>query len=102
MIHSVNIRAFKDQLSAHLRWVKQGDVVLVTDRGRVVAEVRQPSLGRGARGERAQSMDKRDELAAEGALSIGLPNAASAYRDAETGLAADVIDQALAQGRGAS
>ncbi len=39
---TVGVRELKTHLSAHLRDVERGDVVLVTDRGRVVAELRPP------------------------------------------------------------
>jgi antitoxin (DNA-binding transcriptional repressor) of toxin-antitoxin stability system len=38
----VGIRELKARLSEYLRDVKRGEVFLVTDRGRVVAELRQP------------------------------------------------------------
>jgi len=41
----VGIRELKARLSEYLRDVKRGDVFLVTDRGRVVAELRKPSPG---------------------------------------------------------
>lgn len=39
---TVGVRELKIHLSAHLRDVARGDVILVTDRGRVVAELRPP------------------------------------------------------------
>jgi antitoxin (DNA-binding transcriptional repressor) of toxin-antitoxin stability system len=42
---TVGIRDLKANLSRVLRDVAAGDVFLVTDRGRVVAELRQPELG---------------------------------------------------------
>src|SRR5512141_1407871 len=39
---TVGIRDLKIHLSAHLRDVQRGDVILVTDRGVVVAELRPP------------------------------------------------------------
>jgi antitoxin (DNA-binding transcriptional repressor) of toxin-antitoxin stability system len=39
---TVGIRDLKTNLSAHLRDVARGDVILVTDRGLVVAELRPP------------------------------------------------------------
>ena len=39
---AVGIRELKARLSHYLRDVQNGEVVLVTDRGRVVAEVRPP------------------------------------------------------------
>lgn len=39
---TVGIRELKGKLSAYLRMVKAGEVVQVTDRGEVVAELRRP------------------------------------------------------------
>jgi antitoxin (DNA-binding transcriptional repressor) of toxin-antitoxin stability system len=41
-LRTIGIRQLKAQLSRTLRDVQDGDVYLVTDRGRVVAELRQP------------------------------------------------------------
>ncbi|MFC1853980.1 antitoxin PHD [candidate division CSSED10-310 bacterium] len=46
LIKSVGVKKLKDQLSAYLREVKNGNVVLVTDRGDVVAELRKPGIHR--------------------------------------------------------
>jgi antitoxin (DNA-binding transcriptional repressor) of toxin-antitoxin stability system len=40
---SVGIKALKNNLSRYLDWVRQGEVVLVTDRDEVIAELRLPS-----------------------------------------------------------
>lgn len=42
---SVGIRELRDKLSAYIRLVREGETVLVTDRGEVVAELRRPSEG---------------------------------------------------------
>ena len=42
-MQTIGIRDLKAQLSRVLREVQQGEVYLVTDRGRVIAEVREPS-----------------------------------------------------------
>lgn len=42
-MRTIGIRELKAQLSRTLRDVQDGDVYLVTDRGRVVAELRQPT-----------------------------------------------------------
>jgi antitoxin (DNA-binding transcriptional repressor) of toxin-antitoxin stability system len=42
VLKTVGIRDLKIHLSAHLRDVARGDLILVTDRGRVVAELRPP------------------------------------------------------------
>jgi antitoxin (DNA-binding transcriptional repressor) of toxin-antitoxin stability system len=43
---TVGVRDLKIHLSAHLRDVARGDVILVTDRSRVVAELRSPGANR--------------------------------------------------------
>ena len=45
---TIGIRALKAQLSQILRDVQSGETVLVTDRGRVVAEMRRPDGGNSA------------------------------------------------------
>jgi antitoxin (DNA-binding transcriptional repressor) of toxin-antitoxin stability system/uncharacterized protein with PIN domain len=40
---AVAVKELKNRLSSYLREVKAGEIVLVTDRGQVVAELRQPS-----------------------------------------------------------
>jgi antitoxin (DNA-binding transcriptional repressor) of toxin-antitoxin stability system len=42
---TAGVRDLKTHLSGYLRDVARGDVVLVTDRGRVVAELRPPGEG---------------------------------------------------------
>jgi antitoxin (DNA-binding transcriptional repressor) of toxin-antitoxin stability system len=96
MIKSINIRALKDRLSAFLRDVQRGDVILVTDRGRVVAEIRSPTVG-----SRAEEADPRlRRLVAEGTLKLGLPNAPDAYRRSGISLPDAVVDSALSWTRG--
>ncbi|MBM3271173.1 MAG: type II toxin-antitoxin system prevent-host-death family antitoxin [Candidatus Sericytochromatia bacterium] len=41
----VGIREFRTELSRFLRAVREGETILVTDRGKVVAEVRAPGAG---------------------------------------------------------
>lgn len=43
-MRTVGIRELKARLSSILREVQRGDAVLVTDRGRVVAELRKPGV----------------------------------------------------------
>jgi prevent-host-death family protein len=47
-METVGIRELKNRLSAYVRKVEAGDVVLVTDRGRVVAELVPPGWQRPA------------------------------------------------------
>lgn len=42
---SVGVREAKNNLSKYLRVVEQGEVVLITDRGRVVAQLQAPTVG---------------------------------------------------------
>jgi hypothetical protein len=44
-IKTVGIKALKDNLSSYIRDVKNGVLVLVTDRGSVVAEIKKPEVG---------------------------------------------------------
>ena len=44
-IKTVGIKALKDNLSSYLRDVKAGALILVTDRGSVVAELKEPEIG---------------------------------------------------------
>src|SRR5262249_17508132 len=65
----VAIKELKNRLSAYLRDVKNGEVVLVTDRGKVVAELRQPRTGRLP----SALDDALERLHAAGVLTPGLP-----------------------------
>ena len=97
MVKSVNIRALKDRLSAFLRDVQRGDVILVTDRGRVVAEIRLPTVEASAT---PTTTGKLRRFAAEGVVRLGLPNRADAYRKPAVHLPDKVVDDALGWTRG--
>lgn len=73
---AVAVKELKNRLSAFLREVRNGEVVLVTDRGQVVAELRQPSSGV-VLGPHDQALER---LRAQGVLSPGLPQDPRAYR----------------------
>ncbi len=73
---AVAVKELKNRLSSYLREVRAGEVVLVTDRGRVVAELRQPGSSTPL-----TAHDRALELlCAEGVLVAGLPQDARAYR----------------------
>ena len=68
----MGVRELKANLSRALRDVKHGDVILVTDRGTVVAELRSPGTSESA----ADNALRR--LAAMGSLHVGA-HQSSAY-----------------------
>jgi len=75
-VKAVAVRELKNRLSAYLRQVAAGEVVLVTDRGRVVAELRRPS----AEALPSPAEQALERLVAAGVLTIGLPQDPSSYR----------------------
>ena len=98
MVRTVNIRALKDRLSACLRDVQNGDILLVTDRGRVVAEVRKPVVGTHVLD---ALFDRRQQLIESGVLRPGLPHDPRLYRRKPAArLPAAAVDAALAYTRG--
>ena len=80
---AVAVKELKNRLSAYLREVARGEVVLVTDRGRVVAELRRPTT-EVTFGVLEQALER---LYAEGILVPGLPQEAQAYRRTRVRLA---------------
>src|SRR5215217_8063887 len=90
---TIGVRELKARLSQALRDVAAGDVLLITDRGRVVAELRSPdATGRVvSRQERALA-----RLAEEGQLRLA-ERPRHAYRasplKSPTGLARTLIDE---------
>ena len=67
------IREFKNRLSEYVRLVREGEQILVTDRGRVVAELRQPT----AELEHPKAVLR--DLARQGKARLGAPNDPSLY-----------------------
>ncbi|MGH9321559.1 MAG: type II toxin-antitoxin system Phd/YefM family antitoxin [Vicinamibacteria bacterium] len=74
-MRAVGIRELKDRLSAYLRWVQSGEVVLVTDRGEVVAELRPP----GPSAHVSDLPPRLLELARRGLVSLGPQNDPALY-----------------------
>ena len=73
---TVGVRELKAGLSRYLRDVQAGEVILVTDRGRVVAELRQP----GRPGASVTAVDRAlGRLAETGGLRVGEPPATGVY-----------------------
>jgi len=74
---SVGLRELKNRLSEYVREVRSGEVVLVTDRGEVVAELLPP--GRGQVAGDGEMQWAFATLARKGELSLGVPNEAELY-----------------------
>ena len=89
---AVGIRELKNRLSEYVRLVRAGEVVLVSDRGVVVAELRSP--GR-------TSIDSPDpaveSLLRRGNVTVGAPNRPDLYPllspVAPPGTAAELLDE---------
>lgn len=85
---AVAVKELKNRLSAYLREVKGGEVVLVTDRGQVVAELRQPTSEAPL-----SSIDQAIErLRAAGVLVAGLPQDPRVYRRSPLGRSVSTTD----------
>ena len=65
-LKTTGIKELKNKLSAYLREVRSGSVILVSDRGQIIAEIRQPS-GETIRDNRVTALD---ELAREGHVTL--------------------------------
>jgi len=93
-MRAVGIRDFKEHLSQHLRAVRSGEVILVTDRGEVVAEVRPPTRPR------EHPYPALFELAERGLVELGAPNAEADYSDVGPPLPAGLAQRLLDEERG--
>jgi antitoxin (DNA-binding transcriptional repressor) of toxin-antitoxin stability system len=96
-MHAVGIRELKNHLSEYVRRVRAGERLLVTDRGEVVAELRQPV-------DPAIEAEPYPELARrirEGAISAAAPNAPERYPRLEPVLPAGRVRELLDEERGA-
>ncbi len=95
---AVGIRELKARLSAFLREVQGGEVILVTDRGRVVAELRAPGTALVAESDADRALRR---LAEAGGLRIGEPHDPEAYRAspvrATPGTARELLDAERAE-----
>lgn len=74
---AIGVRELKAQLSRYLRDVQAGETVLVTDRGRVIAELRSPSATPAPESELDRKLRR---MAERGSLRIGASHDPSLYR----------------------
>lgn len=91
-MRTIGIRELKARLSSVIRDVQRGDHVLVTDRGRVVAELRLPDASQWTD---TPANRARARLAAEGHLRIAESPAPAYQRSpvkAQAGLAQEMLD----------
>lgn len=90
---TVGVRELKNRLSEHLRRVRAGESVLVTDRGEVVAELVPPGQGQTDPSVPAGLI----ALARRGLLTVGSPAAATPYpalsRALKRSRAAQLLDE---------
>ena len=89
---AVGIRELKNNLSRYVAEVRRGEVVVVTDRGRVVAELRRPTATHPT-----AIPAGLDALAARGEVRLGLPHDPDLYVTLEPcgpeGLAGELLDE---------
>ena len=93
---TVGVRLLKAKLSEYLRRVRSGEVVLVTDRGRVVAELRAPGSGRAL----PPSLLGLRDLVDRGLVSEGAPHDGSPYERSGISLPAGSVRRLLDEERG--
>ena len=74
-MRAVGIRELKNRLSEYLRMVRQGEDILITDRGEVIAELRQPGQGSLVETPYSQLV----QYAREGKARLGLKNRPDLY-----------------------
>ena len=90
-MRAVGVRELKNRLSEYLRLVKNGEQILVTDRGDVVAELRQPSP------RLTLPYPQLNEAIRTGQARLGRPNRSDLYpalgRVMAAGTAAKLLDQ---------
>ncbi len=91
-MRAVGIRELKNRLSEYLRAVKRGERVLITDRGQVIAELRQPTADTDS-----GALPPALALLVREHVTVGLPNAPEAYpiqpRRVPEGTARSLIDE---------
>jgi len=96
-MRAVNLRELKNRLGGYVQEVGAGEVILVTNLGRVVAELRPPTHDHRALGPSEVAIDR---LAREGLITRGLENTPEAYPPSPLRVRVDLADELLAADRG--
>lgn len=98
---AVGIRELKATLSRRLEDVKRGEVILVTDRGRVVAELRAPGTAAAAADEPLDEWERAmRRLATEGKVTPARKrNDPSIYRPTGINLPPETVQRWLDESR---
>ena len=94
-MNTVGVRELKNRLSEYLRRVRQGEEIFVTDRGRVVAELRQP--GREPADAAYPGLVRH---ARAGKVRLGAPNRPDLYPAATSGVPSGTVRRLLDRERG--
>lgn len=96
-MYTAGIREFKAKISQYLADVRRGEVILITDRGEVVAEVRSP-LGPAGQDPRTRALGG---LVLRGELRLGDPRlpGATLREGIGSGLSSADINRALSDSR---
>ena len=91
----VGIRELKNRLSEYVRRVRRGEEILVTDRGTVVAELRQPTAAPGG-----VAYPGLIRHARAGKVRLGAPNLTAAYPRVPRSLTQGTAQRLLDEERG--
>jgi len=95
-MRAIGVRDLKAHFSRYLRDVTAGEVLLVTDRGRVVAELRAP----GETDWQESDLDRRlRRLGERASLAVGEPHEPEAYRPSPVRAAPGTARALLAEER---
>lgn len=95
-MQTVGIRELKAKLSKYLRYARRGEIVLVTDRGRVVAEIRPSGIRPGGDDELAGVRTLIDQ----GLIREGGPNDPAVYVRSPVRLPPGTVKRLLDEERG--
>ena len=93
---AVGLRELKNRLSEYIREVRRGELVLVTDRGEVVAELGPP----GHASAPSPYPPGLQQLARRGQATLGQPNGAYSYPNLRPALKPGRVAALLAAERG--